>query len=143
MHKFTEDIYLVGWAGGQAVVTLPEHIGISNAGQVREELLPAAAVARAEGVPGRGSGDSTAAQQAHLRMLDAVITGLSQVELGLQAALGQPADPARKRTGEALDDLTGVIGEIRAVVSAASGQPRPAHGDLSPARDDHSIIVIK
>jgi anti-anti-sigma factor len=34
-----EDLYPVKWAGGQAVVTLPEHIGISNAGQVREELL--------------------------------------------------------------------------------------------------------
>jgi len=203
MHKFTEDLYPVEWAGGQAVVTLPEHIGISNAGQVREELLsvinrgattliadmtgtvscdhsgadavcrawqravasgtelrlvvtaqivarmlrlvgldrmvsvypsldaaaaarlPAAAVARAEGVPGRGSEDSTAAQQAHLRMLDAVITGLSQVELGLQAALGLPADPARKRTGEALDDLTSVIEKICATVSAARC-PRPA-----------------
>jgi anti-anti-sigma factor len=29
----------VEWAGGQAGVALPEHIGISNAGQVREELL--------------------------------------------------------------------------------------------------------
>ena len=63
-------------------------------------------------------------------MLDAVITGLSQVELGLKAALGQPADPARKRTGEALDDLTGVIGEIRAIVSAASGQPAPPRAPL-------------
>ena len=27
------------WAGGQAVVALPEHIGALNAGQVREELL--------------------------------------------------------------------------------------------------------
>jgi hypothetical protein len=87
--------------------------------------LPAAAAARAEGMRGRGSGDSTAAQPAHLRMLDAVITGLSQVELGLQAALGLAADPARKRTGEALDDLTGVIGEIRAIVSAARDQPAP------------------
>ena len=96
--------------------------------------LPAAAVARAEGVPGRGSEDSTAAQQAHLRMLDAVITGLFQVELGLQAALGQPADPARKRTGEALDDLTDVIGEIRAIVSAARGQPpAPPRGDWPKA----------
>jgi hypothetical protein len=58
-------------------------------------------------------------------MLDAVITGLSRVELGLQAALGLPADPARKRTGEALDDLAGVIGGIRATVSAARGQPVP------------------
>jgi anti-anti-sigma factor len=34
-----EGLYPVEWAGGQAVVALPEHIGISNAGQVREELL--------------------------------------------------------------------------------------------------------
>ena len=203
MHNSLEDLYPVEWAGGQAVVTLPEHIGITNAGQVRDELLsvinrgattliadltatvscdqsgaeavfrawqratasgtelrlvitaqivarmlrlvglnrtvsvypsldaataarlPAAVGVRAEGVPGRGSGDMTTAQQAHLRMLDAVITGLSQVELGLQAALGLPADPARKPAGEALDDLTGVIGEIRAIVSAARGRPAP------------------
>jgi PAS domain S-box-containing protein len=34
-----EDFYPVRWAGGQAVVTLPEHIGASNAGQVRDALL--------------------------------------------------------------------------------------------------------
>jgi PAS domain S-box-containing protein len=34
-----EDLCPVQWAGRQAVVALPEHIGISNAGQVREELL--------------------------------------------------------------------------------------------------------
>jgi anti-anti-sigma factor len=39
MHEFPEDLYPVKWAGGQAVVALPEHIGISNAGQVREQLL--------------------------------------------------------------------------------------------------------
>jgi anti-anti-sigma regulatory factor len=39
MRDFIEDLYPVEWAGGQAVVTLPEHIGISNAGLVREELL--------------------------------------------------------------------------------------------------------
>ena len=54
-----------------------------------------------------------------------VITGLFQVELGLQTALDLPVDPARKRTGEALDDLTDVIGKIRAIVSAARGQPAP------------------
>jgi anti-anti-sigma factor len=200
MRNFIEDLYPVEWAGGQAVVTLPEHIGISNAGDVRDELLsvinrgattliadltatvscdqsgaeavfrawqraaasgtelrlvitaqivarmlrlvglnrmvsvypsldaataarlPTAAGVRAESVPARGSEDMTAAQPAYLRMLDAVITGLFQVELGLQAALDLPADPARRRTEEALDDLTGVIGEIRAIVSAARGQ---------------------
>jgi anti-anti-sigma factor len=203
MHNFVEDLYPVEWAGGQAVVTLPEHIGISNAGQVREELLsvinrgattliadmtatvtcdhsgaeavvrawqraaasgtelrlvvtaqivarmlglvgldrrvsvypsldaatsarlPAAVDVQAAGVPGRGSADITAAQQAHLRRLDGVIMGLSRVGLGLRAALNLPADPARKRTEEALDDLDDVIGEIRDTVFAARGRLAP------------------
>src|SRR5260221_5238563 len=33
------DIYPVEWTDRQAVVTLPEHIDVSNAGQIREELL--------------------------------------------------------------------------------------------------------
>ena len=34
-----EDAYPVHWMGRQAVVALPEHIDVSNAGQIREELL--------------------------------------------------------------------------------------------------------
>jgi len=34
-----EDTYPLEWTGRQAVVTLPEHIDVSNAGQIREELL--------------------------------------------------------------------------------------------------------
>src|SRR5271166_2559337 len=34
-----EDIYPVRWAGKQAVMTLPEDIDVSNAGQIREQLL--------------------------------------------------------------------------------------------------------
>jgi anti-sigma B factor antagonist len=196
MRMFLEDFYSVEWAGGQAVVALPEHIGISNAGQVREELLslinrgattliadmtatvscdqagaeavlrartraaasgtelrlvvtapvvarvlglvgldrtvsvypsldaavaarlPAAAGPRAGSMPGRGAGNIAAAQQSHLQALDAVIAGLSQAGLSLRAALGQPADPPPERMAEALDELEGVIGEIRAAVSA-------------------------
>ena len=33
------DTYPVRWMGRQAVVALPEHIDVSNAGQIREELL--------------------------------------------------------------------------------------------------------
>src|ERR1700730_4907756 len=33
------DIYPVQWTGRQAVVALPEHIDVSNAGQIREQLL--------------------------------------------------------------------------------------------------------
>lgn len=35
----SKDTYPVQWTGGQAVVTLPEHIDAANAGQIREELL--------------------------------------------------------------------------------------------------------
>jgi anti-anti-sigma regulatory factor len=31
--------YPVQWTGRQAIVALPEHIGLSNAGLIREELL--------------------------------------------------------------------------------------------------------
>src|SRR5271169_673966 len=34
-----EDIYPVRWAGKQAIVTLPEDIDLSNAGEIREQLL--------------------------------------------------------------------------------------------------------
>lgn len=34
-----KDSYPVRWAGRQAVVVLPEHIGLANAGQVSEQLL--------------------------------------------------------------------------------------------------------
>jgi anti-anti-sigma factor len=33
-----EDPYPVEWAGRQAAVSLPEHVDVSNAGQIREEL---------------------------------------------------------------------------------------------------------
>jgi anti-anti-sigma factor len=35
----SEDSFPVRWTGEQAVVTLPEHIDVANAGQIREELL--------------------------------------------------------------------------------------------------------
>lgn len=34
-----EDTYPVEWTGRQAAVRLPEHVDVSNAGQIREELL--------------------------------------------------------------------------------------------------------
>jgi hypothetical protein len=38
----TSDAYPVQWTGRQAIVALPEHIGRSNAGLIREELLSVA-----------------------------------------------------------------------------------------------------
>ena len=34
-----DDVYPVWWTGRQALVALPEHIDVSNAGQIRDELL--------------------------------------------------------------------------------------------------------
>ena len=34
-----KDAYPVRWIGRQAVIALPEHIDVSNASQIREELL--------------------------------------------------------------------------------------------------------
>jgi anti-sigma B factor antagonist len=39
MPAVFEDPYPVGWTGRQAAITLPEHIDVSNAGQIREQLL--------------------------------------------------------------------------------------------------------
>jgi hypothetical protein len=75
--------------------------------------LPATADARTEGTPAPGPGDVTVAQQAHLRLLEGVAADLSRVGLSLQAALGLPADRARKHIEEALGDLGDVIRQIR------------------------------
>ncbi|GEM_PF-1361533 len=45
----SKDSYPVRWVGLQAVVTLPEHIDVSNAGQIREELL--SVINRGAGAP--------------------------------------------------------------------------------------------
>jgi anti-anti-sigma factor len=39
MVMVPEDIYPVQWTGRQALIGLPEHIDVSNAGPIREELL--------------------------------------------------------------------------------------------------------
>ena len=45
--------YPVRWVGRQAVVTLPEHIDVPNAGQIREELL--SVINRGAAVPGQSA----------------------------------------------------------------------------------------
>jgi anti-anti-sigma regulatory factor len=231
--------YPVRWAGGQAVVALPEHIGVSNAGQVRDGLLsvinlgattliadmtatvscdhagadamirawqravssgtelrlvvtarsvsqvlglrgldrqvsvypsleaataarlPAAAAVlaaarpRRPGQPRGGTGaapvppaglleeprdvtgtgrlddlaglarDAAAAQQEHLRLLDAVITGLFHTGLSLQAAAGLPGDGAGQHVEAALGELDDIIRLIRSAAFAGRARPGP------------------
>ncbi|WP_222849216.1 PAS domain S-box protein [Trebonia kvetii] len=72
------------------------------------------------------AGDAAEAQQVHLRLLDAVITGLFHAGLGLAAAEGQPAGAARQRFGEVAAELDDIIAQIQAAVLAGAARRGPA-----------------
>jgi anti-anti-sigma factor len=77
--------------------------------------------------------DAATERQEHLRLLDAVITGLFHAGLTLQASLELPADAARARAEAVLDVLDDIIRQVRGTAFAvASGQPPPP----APSRDD-------
>jgi PAS domain S-box-containing protein len=69
--------------------------------------------------------DAAEAQREHLRLLDAVITGLFHAGLRLQTAEGLPTDAARQRTEAVLDELDDLIRQIRGVAFADPEQPGP------------------
>ena len=69
--------------------------------------------------------DAAAAHREHLRLLDAVITGLFHAGLGLQAAEGLPADAARQRAEAVLGELDDLIRQIRGAAFADPDQPGP------------------
>lgn len=106
-----EDSCPAQWDGDQVVVAFPEHIGASNDGY-GDDL---AVLAR----------DAAAAQRGHLRLLDAVVSGLFHAGLSLQAAEGLPADAARRRTSEVASELDDIIGQIRVAALAEPGPPPP------------------
>jgi len=69
--------------------------------------------------------DAAAARREHLRLLDAVITGLFHAGLGLQAAGGLPVDAARQRTEAVLGELDDIIRQIRSAAFTDREQPGP------------------
>jgi len=114
-----DDLYPVRWAGSQAVVELlPEHIDVSNAGQIREELLEdlaglAAAAVTAE--PSRPSQD----------LLDTITTRLFGAGLSLQAAMNLPLGAARQSIAAAVSHLDDIIRQVRDMAFAASSDSTP------------------
>jgi hypothetical protein len=111
------------------VVALPEHIGISSAGRVREELVPLVGrgavtlIADVTATVCRGQAGARAVIRARTRAcasgteLRPMVTAPVAAPVLRLAGLDRTDSP-RKRMAEALDEPEGVIGEIRAAVSA-------------------------
>ena len=96
--------------------TLPVEITLSPVHTASDTFV--LAVIRDAAVPRRRTdlvdlARGAAADSGGKDQLDRVVHHLFQVGLTLQAASSLPADVARRRLGEALDQLDDVIGEIR------------------------------
>ena len=121
------------WAGGQAVVALPEHIGASNAGQVREELLS---------VINRGAttliADMTATISCDYAGADAVVRAYQRaVSSGTELRLVVTARVVLQVLSlSGLDRLVSVYPSLEAALAAgpAAAAPSPARPRLAPGR---------
>jgi anti-sigma B factor antagonist len=117
-----KDTYPVRWTGRLAVVTLPEHIDVSNAGQIREELLS---------VINRGAAvliaDMTATLSCDHAGADAVVRAYQRaVVSGTQLRLVVTAPIVRRVLGvNGLDRLISIYPSLEAAI-AAGVPPRPA-----------------
>jgi anti-anti-sigma factor len=116
-----EDVFPVEWTGSQAVVVLPEHIDVSNSGQLREELLS---------VVNRGAkvliADMTATQSCDHAGTDAVARAYQRGALtGTQVRLVVTAPVVRRALSlSGLDRLISIYPSLEA--AAAAGTPRTA-----------------
>ena len=129
------DAYPVRWAGSQAVVTLPEHIDVSNAGQIREELLS---------VINRGASEVIADMAATISCDHAGADALARayqraVVSGAQLRLVVTAQLVRRMVSlSGLDRLISIYPSLDAAIAAgtpAAADPRtgPAAAAITPA----------
>ena len=110
------------WTGRRAVITLPEHIDVSNAGQIREELLS---------VINRGAvaliADLTATISCDQAGADAVVRAYHRAAVsGTELRLVVTAPIVRR-----VLSLTGLDRLVSISPVAGGGHPRPAasHGE--------------
>lgn len=130
----SEDRCLVQWTGRQVVVTLPEHLGMSNADRVREQLL---------WVINRGAdviiADLTGTVSCDYSGADAVARAHHRaVANGTQLRLVVLADVVRRVLSlSGLDRLISIYPTVEAAVAAGAGRPRvpgePGSTAITPA----------
>jgi anti-sigma B factor antagonist len=118
-----EDTYPVRWTGRQAVVTLPEHIEVANAGPIGEELLS---------VINRGAAaliaDMTATLSCDHSGADAVVRAYQRALVsGTQLRLVVTAPAVRRVLSvNGLDRLISIYPSLDAAIAA--GAPAAAAG---------------
>jgi anti-anti-sigma factor len=130
----------VRWTGRQAVVTLPEHIGVSNSGQIREQLLElvnrgaAVLIADMTGTVSCDHGGADALLRAYQR---ASVSGA-----GLRVAVTAQI-VRRVLDASGLDRLVSIYPSVQAAIAAGTPGviplvPRPGKGQgedqVSPRR---------
>jgi anti-anti-sigma factor len=121
--------------------TLPVEITLSPVPTATEPfvlavIMDASAPRRRDDVVSLAMGAAGGRPAANRDLLDRVVHRLFQVGLTLQAACGLPAEAARTRLGEALDQLDDAIQEIRdyAFASGDGGPPSGGPGPSAPLR---------
>ena len=108
------DIYPVQWAGERVIVTLPEHIDVSNADQVREELLTLinrGAVTLIADMTATLSCDRAGADAVARAQRRAVVSG-SQLRLAVTAEI-----VSRVLSIEGLDRLVSIYPSLEAAIA--------------------------
>ncbi len=112
-----QDAFPVEWAGLQAVVTLPEHLDVSNAGQLREQLLS---------VINRGAAvlvaDMTSTVSCDHAAVDAIARAYQRAAVNgtqLRLAVGAPV-VRRVLSIEGLDRLVSIYPSVEAALAAGT-----------------------
>jgi anti-anti-sigma factor len=116
-----DDAFPVEWTGLRAVVTLPEHLDVSNVDQLRERLL--SAINRGAAVL---IADMTSTASCDHAAVDAIARAYQRAAVnGTQLRLAVAAPVVRRVLSiEGLDRLVSVYPSVEAALAA--GTPRPA-----------------
>ena len=133
-----KDTYPARWTGGQAIVTLPEQIDVSNAGQIREELLvvinrgAAALIADLTATLSCDHAGTEAVLRAYQR---ALISG-TQLRLVVTAPIVQ-----RVLSVNGLDRLIPIYPSLEAAIAAGTPTPPAAPQAAGPPNRPETTAI--